>query len=65
MTWLRWLEHIDRLEHPARVGSWLAATARDECLRAVAARKEIVLVHSIGSTHRRCLARLRVLLQAS
>jgi RNA polymerase sigma factor (sigma-70 family) len=45
VTWLRLLEHIDRLEHPARVGSWLAATARHECLRSVAARKKIVLVH--------------------
>ena len=27
-TWLRLLEHINRLDHPARVGSWLAATAR-------------------------------------
>ena len=23
-TWLRLLENIDRLEHPARVGSWLS-----------------------------------------
>jgi hypothetical protein len=45
VTWLRLLEHIDRLEHPARLGSWLAATARHECLRTVAARKKIVLVH--------------------
>jgi RNA polymerase sigma factor (sigma-70 family) len=45
VTWLRLLEHIDRLEHPARVGSWLAATARHECLRSVAARKKVVLVH--------------------
>src|SRR5262245_60171495 len=44
VTWLRLLEHIDRLEHPARVGSWLAATARHECLRSVAARKRLVLV---------------------
>jgi len=44
-TWLRLLEHIDRLEYPARVGSWLAATARNECLRSVAARKRVVLVH--------------------
>jgi RNA polymerase sigma factor (sigma-70 family) len=43
-TWLRLLEHIDRLEYPARVGSWLAATARNECLRSVAARKRVVLV---------------------
>jgi RNA polymerase sigma factor (sigma-70 family) len=44
-TWLRLLEHIDRLEYPERVGSWLAATARHECLRCVAARKRVVLGH--------------------
>jgi RNA polymerase sigma factor (sigma-70 family) len=44
-TWLRLIEHIDRLEHPARVGSWLAATARHECLRSLAARKRVVLMH--------------------
>src|ERR1700747_2687807 len=35
-TWLRLLENINRLEQPARVGSWLAATARNECLRSLA-----------------------------
>jgi len=44
-TWLRLLENIDRLEFPARVGSWLAATARHECLRSLAARKKLVPVH--------------------
>lgn len=43
-TWMRLIEHIDRIEQPDRVGSWLAATARNECLRHVAARKRIVLV---------------------
>jgi RNA polymerase sigma factor (sigma-70 family) len=43
-TWLRLLEHIDRLDHPDRVGSWLAATARNECLRSLNARKKVVLV---------------------
>jgi RNA polymerase sigma factor (sigma-70 family) len=43
ITWLRLLEHIHRLENPQRVGSWLATTARNECLRNVAARKKIVL----------------------
>ena len=42
-TWLRLIEHIDRLEQPARVGSWLAVTARNECLRSLAARKKVVL----------------------
>jgi RNA polymerase sigma factor (sigma-70 family) len=44
-TWLRLLEHIDRIEHPDRVGSWLAATARNECLRSLAAKKRVVLGH--------------------
>jgi RNA polymerase sigma factor (sigma-70 family) len=44
-TWLRLLEHIDRLENPARIASWLAVTARRECLRTLAARKKVVLVH--------------------
>jgi RNA polymerase sigma factor (sigma-70 family) len=43
VTWLRLLEHINRIEHPDRVGSWLAATARNECLRNLAARKKVVL----------------------
>lgn len=42
-TWLRLLEHIDRIEHPDRLGSWLAATARNECLRNLATRKKVVL----------------------
>jgi RNA polymerase sigma factor (sigma-70 family) len=44
-TWLRLLEHIDRIEYPDRVGSWLAATARNECLRSLAARKRVILAH--------------------
>src|SRR6476659_11197741 len=47
-TWLRLLEHIDRIEYPDRVGSWLAATARNECLRSLAARKRVVLGHGQG-----------------
>jgi RNA polymerase sigma factor (sigma-70 family) len=45
VTWLRLLEHIDRLKSPDRVGSWLAATARNECLRSLGARKKVVLGH--------------------
>lgn len=44
-TWLRLLEHIHRIEYPDRVGSWLAATARNECLRNIAAHKRVVLGH--------------------
>jgi RNA polymerase sigma factor (sigma-70 family) len=43
-TWMRLIEHIDRIEQPDRIGSWLAATARNECLRQVAARKRLLLV---------------------
>lgn len=41
-TWLRLLQHIDRIDHPERVGSWLAATARNECLTRLAAQDKIV-----------------------
>jgi RNA polymerase sigma factor (sigma-70 family) len=34
-TWLRLVEHLDRLEQPERVGAWLATTARRESLRIV------------------------------
>ena len=44
-TWLRLLEHIDRIKYPDRIGSWLAATARNECLRTLAARRRVVLGH--------------------
>ena len=47
-TWLRLIEHINRLHHPERVGSWLAATARNECLRNLALRKKIVLALEDG-----------------
>ena len=43
VTWLRLLENIHKIEYPDRVGSWLAATARNECLRSLAARKRMVL----------------------
>lgn len=32
-AWLRLVQNFDRLEEPARVGAWLATTARRECLR--------------------------------
>ena len=36
---------LERWEHPERVGSWLAATARNESLRCLAARWWVVLEH--------------------
>lgn len=38
-TWLSLLKHIDRLDYPARAGSWLAVATRNQCLRSLAARK--------------------------
>jgi RNA polymerase sigma factor (sigma-70 family) len=32
-TWLRLVQHLDRIEQPERVGAWLATTARREALR--------------------------------
>lgn len=32
-AWLRLVENLDRLRDPDRVGAWLAATTRNECLR--------------------------------
>jgi RNA polymerase sigma factor (sigma-70 family) len=34
-TWLRLVEHLGRLRDPDKVGAWLAATARHECLRVI------------------------------
>jgi RNA polymerase sigma factor (sigma-70 family) len=31
-TWLRLLDHLDRIDDPQRLGSWLATTARHESL---------------------------------
>jgi RNA polymerase sigma factor (sigma-70 family) len=49
-TWLRLLEHIGRIEYPERIGSWLATTARHECLRHLAASKRVMLVDDHDAT---------------
>jgi RNA polymerase sigma factor (sigma-70 family) len=33
VTWLRLVEHLERIQEPDRVGAWLVTTARRECLR--------------------------------
>ena len=43
-TWLRLIEHIDRLSEPSSVGAWLATTARRECLRLLRQSKRTVLL---------------------
>jgi RNA polymerase sigma factor (sigma-70 family) len=37
-TWLRLVEHLDRIEQPERLGGWLATTARRESLRLIKLR---------------------------
>lgn len=34
-TWLRLVEHLDRIREPERLGAWLATTARHEALRVI------------------------------
>ena len=37
-TWLRLVEHLDRIHNPDGLGGWLATTARHECLRLIRLR---------------------------
>jgi RNA polymerase sigma factor (sigma-70 family) len=41
-TWLRLVEHLDRIREPDRVGAWLATTARHESLRIAKLTSRIV-----------------------
>ncbi len=43
-TWLKLLEHIDKIEKPASLVSWLMTTARNEALQFVKARARYVPV---------------------
>jgi RNA polymerase sigma factor (sigma-70 family) len=38
-TWLRLIEHLDRIQKPNSVGAWLATTARRESLRVIRSGK--------------------------
>jgi RNA polymerase sigma factor (sigma-70 family) len=42
ITWTRLVENVHRLNDPARVGPWLATTARRECLRVLRQGARIV-----------------------
>lgn len=43
-TWLRLAEHIGRIEHLERIGSWLATTARRESIRVARAGTRVIPV---------------------
>jgi RNA polymerase sigma factor (sigma-70 family) len=42
-TWLRLVEHLDRIREPDRVGAWLATTARHESMRVAKSASRTVL----------------------
>jgi RNA polymerase sigma factor (sigma-70 family) len=50
-TWLALLENLDRINDPARVGAWLATTARRECLRVIRHGERRVLFGDDGPEH--------------
>ena len=50
-TWMKLLEHLEDLNDPARVGAWLATTARRECLRVLRHRQRLVLFGEDGPEH--------------
>ncbi len=43
-VWLRLVDNLDRLREPERVGAWLAATTRHECIRVSRLRQRSVPV---------------------
>lgn len=47
-TWLRLLEHIDRID-PDCIAAWLGTTSRRECLRVLALRKRLLLTYEDDS----------------
>jgi len=46
-AWLRLAEHLGRIEHPERIGAWLATTARHEALRIARSTARLVPVDDV------------------
>ncbi len=46
-TWLRLVEHIDRIRQPERLAGWLATTARNEALRLLRHERRCVPTDSV------------------
>ena len=49
-TWLRLIEHCDRIREPSRLGAWLVTTARNECLRILRHARRLTYVADELST---------------
>jgi RNA polymerase sigma factor (sigma-70 family) len=41
-TWQLLVEHLDRLHDPARIGAWLATTARRQCIQQQRSRSRLI-----------------------
>ncbi|NUT39490.1 MAG: sigma-70 family RNA polymerase sigma factor [Thermoactinospora sp.] len=41
-TWFRLAQHLDRIRDPERVSTWLATTARNECLKLIRSGRKLV-----------------------
>ncbi len=50
-TWLRAVEHLDRVREPDRLGAWLATTARHESLRVLRRSSRTVAVPEVPEPH--------------
>jgi RNA polymerase sigma factor (sigma-70 family) len=48
VVWLRLVEHLGRIRAPDAVGGWIAATARNECLRVLRAPDRRLAVDDHG-----------------
>jgi RNA polymerase sigma factor (sigma-70 family) len=49
LTWFRLADHIGRIKEPARIGGWLATTARNEALKLLRARQRVGSVADPGA----------------
>ena len=48
VVWLRLVEHLGRIRTPEAVGGWIAATARNECLRVLRSSDRSLAVDEQG-----------------
>jgi RNA polymerase sigma factor (sigma-70 family) len=48
-TCFRLAENLDKLRDPARVGSWMATTARNECIRLVRSHARVIVTDDVGA----------------
>jgi DNA-directed RNA polymerase specialized sigma24 family protein len=50
MTWLRLVANCGRIQHPDRLGGWLATTATRECLQILRHTKQTATVDYLADT---------------